>query len=65
MVCIGIEVLVQVRHFLEGEGAGGFGDGEDAAGEVAPDRDEMEIVAHAQVPADFRQVLMRQDFIGR
>ena len=62
---IGIEVFIQGCHFLQGEGARGLCDGEDAAGEIAPDRDEVQIVADAQVPADFRQVLVRQDFIGR
>ena len=60
---IGIEVLVQGRHFLDREGAGGFADGEDAAGEIAPDRDEMEVVPDAKVPADFQQMLVGQNLI--
>ena len=62
---IGIEVLVQGRHFLQGEGARGLGDSEDAAGEIAPDGDEMQVFPDAQVAADLRQVLVREDFIGR
>ena len=61
---IGIEGLVQGRHFLQGEGAGGFRDSEDAAGEIAPDGDEMQVVPDTQVAADLRQVLVREDFIG-
>ena len=60
----GVIVAVQLQRLFAAQGGVHRRGGEDAAGEVAAHRDELDDRL-AKVPADLQKVLMLKDFVGR